>query len=139
MPDSHATSTRAGTFFDSKHRVLPVPGVSPLFEWLFEGDGAVHGTSISVSALQAGWRDAPANDPHRQEKVDSRTLLFYVKLSAISWRLLPNTPTFRGDHEHTTINAVTTLVLEMIVFLASSFIRRTLSTPYLAKLCVFRD
>jgi hypothetical protein len=54
-------------------------------------------------------------------------------------RLLPNTPTFRGDHEHTTINAVTTLVLEMIVFLASSFIRRTLSTPYLAKLCVFRD
>jgi hypothetical protein len=34
-------------------------------------------------------------------------------------RLLPNTPTFRGDHEHTTINAVTTLVLEMIVFLAS--------------------
>ena len=33
-------------------------------------------------------------------------------------RLLPNTPTFRGDHEHTTINAVTTLVLEVIVLLS---------------------
>jgi hypothetical protein len=27
-------------------------------------------------------------------------------------------PTFRGDHEHTTINAVTTLVLEVIVLLS---------------------
>jgi hypothetical protein len=78
MPDGYATSNRAGTFFDGKHRVLPVPGVSPPFEWLFEGDGAIHRTSIPVSTLQAGWRDAPANDPRRQEKVDSRTLKKHI-------------------------------------------------------------
>jgi hypothetical protein len=55
-------------------------------------------------------------------------------------RLLPNTPTFRGDHKHTTINAVTTLVLEMIVFLASSFIRDKLQilTSRLSMVTIFQ-
>jgi hypothetical protein len=49
------------------------------------GDGAIHRTSIPVSALQAGWRDAPANDPRRQEKVDSRTLKKHI-LVHLSYR-----------------------------------------------------